>query len=149
MHGIILLNNVGATLAVAQNSFDELNNQNESVAQNELVLSIEILESYGKKCFMFTDNFLRMSFPKEVNDGGQTGGQIGGQTNDINNSITERQAEVLKLIIENNRINRKQISDILGIAESAVQKHLKALTEANVIGRVGTNKGYWKILKKG
>ena len=39
-----------------------------------------ILQSYGRECFRFTDNFLRMTLPnalvKNVDEGGQIGGQI-------------------------------------------------------------------------
>lgn len=30
----------------------------------------------------------------------------------------------------------------------AVQKHLKALTENKILMRIGTHKGYWKVLIK-
>lgn len=76
--------------------------------------------------------------------GGQMGGQIGGQID----YLTDRQKEVLILIKENNKISRKEIAHKLGIAESAVQKHLKALTDAKIMERVGTKNGYWKILIK-
>jgi ATP-dependent DNA helicase RecG len=76
------------------------------------------------------------------------GGQTGGQTGEIEDVITERQKVVLNLIVENNRISRKEIAKALGIAESAVQKHLKALIDAKAICREGTYKGYWKILIK-
>jgi ATP-dependent DNA helicase RecG len=72
-----------------------------------------------------------------VDDGGQIGGQI----------MTERQREVLNLIVHNNKITRKELAEQLGIAESAIQKHLKVLTDLNVISRVGTRNGYWIIAK--
>lgn len=74
-----------------------------------------------------------------VDQGGQISGQIGGQM------ITDRQREVFNLILENNKITRKELAEQLGIAESAIQKHLKALTNAKVISRVGTRNGYWKL----
>lgn len=78
-----------------------------------------------------------------VNQGGQISGQISGQ---IGGQIfTERQIEIYNLILENNRITRKELADQLGIAESAIQKHIKTLTNAKVMNRVGTRNGYWKI----
>ena len=94
-----------------------------------------ILESYNKKCFTFTDNFLRMAFP--IN-GGQVGGQVG--------LLTSRQKEVLELIIEDPGISRKGLSEKLGINESAVQKHIMALKRRQVISRESETTGYWKIL---
>ena len=45
------------------------------------------------------------------------------------------------------KISRKEISERLGIAESAIQKHIKALTNLKVLRRVGTRNGYWIIEK--
>lgn len=75
--------------------------------------------------------------------GGQMGGQMGGQIH-----LTERQKEVYDLILLKDRISRREIAQKLQIAESAVQKHLKALTNSKIIERMGTNKGYWKVLVK-
>ncbi|MBN2396340.1 MAG: putative DNA binding domain-containing protein [Candidatus Atribacteria bacterium] len=75
--------------------------------------------------------------------GGQIGGQMGGQIH-----LTERQKEVYDLILLNDKISRREIAQKLEIAESAVQKHLKALTNSKIIERMGTNKGYWKVLVK-
>ena len=36
----------------------------------------------------------------------------------------------------------------MGINESAIQKHIKGLTEHGIIERIGTKNGYWKILIK-
>jgi len=68
---------------------------------------------------------------------GTTERTIGGQIE----ILTDRQKEVFKLIKEDHKITRKEISNKLGIAESAVQKHLKALKDTKVIERVGTKKG--------
>ncbi|MFN7845594.1 MAG: RNA-binding domain-containing protein [Bacteroidota bacterium] len=115
-----------------------------------------ILESYNKRCFKFSDNFLRMVLTianvgagisnTDNQTGGQTGGQIGGQIGGAINDLTDRQKEVLQLITLNTKLSRKELAEKLGINESAVQKHLKALTEEKIIERVGTKKGYWKIL---
>lgn len=120
-----------------------------------------ILESYGKECFKFSDNFLRMTFPKNTEMeggqmGGQIGGQIGGQMGDVQLGetqlggntlrLTNRQKEVLSYILTDQKITRKELSKTLNINESAVQKHLKSLTEKKIIKRIGTKDGYWKIL---
>ena len=61
--------------------------------------------------------------------------------------LTDRQKEIFDLISANPKITRKQLSEELEINESAVQKHLKALTDLKVIERVGTHKGHWKTKK--
>lgn len=93
-----------------------------------------ILESYGKECFMFSDHFLRMSFPISAD-------QLGGQEE----KLTERQKEVLELIKADTGISRKQLSEKLNINQSAVQKHIDALKKKGVIYRESETTGYWII----
>ncbi len=97
-----------------------------------------ILESYKKECFTFTDNFLRMTFPII---GGQVGGQAGGQVS----LLTERQKEVLDLIIKDPTISRNALSKRLNINPSAIQKHIDALKQKGIISRESETTGYWNI----
>ena len=60
--------------------------------------------------------------------------------------LSERQLEILKLIESDLKITRKQIAEKLEINESAIQKHINILIEKQIIQRIGTYKGYWKIL---
>ena len=84
--------------------------------------------------------------PNEVNvtdHGGQTGCQTGGQTNE-DTTI----AEVLRLIKENPQITRKVLSETIGIASSAIQKHINRLKAEGIIRRVGGDYGgYWEVIK--
>lgn len=54
---------------------------------------------------------------------GTTTDQVGGQ----NVILTNRQQEVLAIIVENPLISRKQLAEKLGINESAVPKHTEKL----------------------
>jgi len=106
-----------------------------------------ILKSYSKDCFHFTDNFLRMVFPFEnVEDfvGGSIGGPIGGPISGPI-ELTDRQNEILKLIIENNKITKRELANVLEINVSAAQSHLESLKNKGVIERVGGTRGYWKV----
>ncbi|OFX63165.1 MAG: hypothetical protein A2066_06660 [Bacteroidetes bacterium GWB2_41_8] len=85
-----------------------------------------------------------MSFPKELEE--VDGGTIGGQVGEIANKLTSGAQKILELILANPRISRKDLSQILGINESAIQKYLKLLKEKKIIERVDTTTGYWKIL---
>ncbi|MFD1553699.1 transcriptional regulator [Putridiphycobacter roseus] len=70
-----------------------------------------ILESYGKECFTFSENFLRMSFPKtHTKEGGQIGGQKGGQMGG-----QKWQTESIKEadILEQLRYNSDSIAELL------------------------------------
>jgi predicted HTH transcriptional regulator len=103
-----------------------------------------ILRIYPKGCFNISENYIRMSFPKDINEGSSniTGGVIGG----VIEELTERQVEVLKAIHENNRITYKELSKSFGIAESAVSKHIDALKEKGVLQREGGTRGFWKLV---
>ena len=116
-----------------------------------------ILESYGKECFKFSPNFLRMTFEVAHQEGennvlldgqiyGQMGGQIGGQIDrqiDGVIDLTETQKEILKIIIDNNRVTRNDIANQLKINESAVSKHIETLKNKGYIERIGSTRGHW------
>jgi predicted HTH transcriptional regulator len=62
--------------------------------------------------------------------------------------LTQRQAEILQLIKENQKITRKMLSEKLNINPSAVQKHINKLKQKGLLKRVGPTKGgYWKIVE--
>jgi ATP-dependent DNA helicase RecG len=76
------------------------------------------------------------------NIGGQISGQIGGQ---IGGQISETQQLILSLIMDNNKISRREIAEKLRINESAIQKHVNKLKQLGIIERIGETRGYWKI----
>lgn len=70
------------------------------------------------------------------------GSQTDGQTN-VDTTI----AEVLRLIKENPQITRKVLSETIGIASSAIQKHINRLKTEGVIRRKGGDYGgYWEVI---
>jgi ATP-dependent DNA helicase RecG len=80
--------------------------------------------------------------------GGQVGGQVGGQDESQIDTLTERQKEVLTLIIANPRVSRRQLAENFGINESAVQKHIDALKKKGVIKRESETTGQWTVIVK-
>ena len=83
-----------------------------------------------------------MTFDIKSRKGGQIGGQIGGQ-------MPKNRIEVLRLVVENNYITRKELTRKIGIASSAIQKHLEVLVNEGYIKREGkTRSSYWIILKQ-
>jgi len=63
--------------------------------------------------------------------------------------LTKRQIEILMLIKENPKISRRELSKILSINPSAVQKHLKKLKEKRVLRRIGPDRGgYWEVVEE-
>jgi ATP-dependent DNA helicase RecG len=77
--------------------------------------------------------------------GGQIGGQVGDQVGGQVGTLTERQKEVLKLIVADPKISRRQLAEKLGINESAVQKHTNALKKKGIIERESDTTGLWTI----
>ncbi len=78
--------------------------------------------------------------------GGQIGAQIGGQIGaQIGGQISETQQLILLLIIENNKVSRREIAEKLKINESAIQKHINKLKQLRILERIGDTRGYWKI----
>ena len=111
-----------------------------------------ILQVYPIDCFTVSENYSRMSFPKDStvngfnNEGSAIGGAIGGVIGGVINELTDRQVEVLEAIHENNRITYKELSVAFGIAESAISKHIEALKAKGVLERLGGTRGIWKIV---
>jgi len=73
-------------------------------------------------------------------NGDSIGGQIGGQI-----KLTDRQKEIIQLVLKDKNISRATLSKEIGINESAIQKHLNVLKGKGVLKRVGGTRGYWEI----
>jgi predicted HTH transcriptional regulator len=81
-----------------------------------------------------------------LSKGGQKENQQGGQKN-IEHPLTKQQKEILQQIRQNPKISRNQLSEILGINSSAVQKHFDKLKGKGIIRRKGADRGgIWIIL---
>lgn len=59
--------------------------------------------------------------------------------------LTDRQVELLTLIYEDKKVTYQQLSEKLGIQESAISKHISKLKEKGVLERVGGTRGHWNI----
>lgn len=111
-----------------------------------------ILESYPKECFKFSENFLLMTFRAEQIDNLITekvdtvlGGQINTPIGTQKKVLTERQKEIINIIINDKKISRRNVAEKLKINESAVKKHLNILKDKGYIERIGGTRGYWKV----
>ena len=154
---------------------DLLSNNYKSTPRNKLIAdfckSVGLIEKYGSGIRRIVEYFAEAQLPhpefRNISDGfmvtifvspmdnaineksdpigGRIGGQISGQ---IGGQITETQQKILHLIIENNKISRKEVSDKIGINESAVQKQLKNLIRSGIIERVDGTRGFWEVNKK-
>ena len=81
-----------------------------------------ILRSYGKECFKFTENFLRMIFPATAQDTAQDTAQVTAQVKEL--------IEILS-----KEMDRQEIQDMLGLShrENFRLKYLKPALEQGFI----------------
>lgn len=103
-----------------------------------------ILQSYGKECFYFSDNFIRMSFPKEdISDN-----VVDNVIDNVVDNVIEISSKILELLHKNNKYTAIEMAEKLGLTQRTVQRYLKLLQEQNKIDRIGPARGgYWKVLK--
>ena len=111
-----------------------------------------------------------VTYPLPDIKGGQKGGQINdmlqsdnadmkddsdissGQKQVVRNGGQKQGDETRAKIIEAMRrkpeISRKELTEIIGISPSAIQKHIECLKSSKIIVRLGSDrKGLWKVLK--
>ena len=91
------------------------------------------------------DGGLLVELYAENNKVDDTSGVIGGVIGGVIDELTDRQKEILNIINNNNKVSYKEISVILDINESAVNKHIIKLKEKKIIERIGGTRGHWKI----
>lgn len=108
-----------------------------------------VLQAYGKECFKFSDNYVRMSFPKE-----QVAEQVDKNvTENITESVTEsvaknRHIQIINLMLKEPSITTEQLAAILKVTKRTIIRNISQLKEENIITRIGSARnGYWKVNK--
>ncbi len=57
-------------------------------------------------------------------------------------------AKIVEAMRNKPEISRRELAEIVGISQSAIQKHIEHLKYAEIIIRLGSDrKGLWKVLK--
>lgn len=80
--------------------------------------------------------FVKLSVSDQTSN--KTSGQTGGQTRE----------RVYELIKTNPYITRDELSKVLGISPSAIQKHIDKLKEVRIRRIGGDFGGHWEIIEK-
>lgn len=111
-----------------------------------------------------------VTYPLSGLKGGQNGGQINavesGCNADLQNDYNissgqnpvvrtsgqkqgdETRAKIIEAMRRKPEISRKELTEIIGISPSAIQKHIEYLKSSEIIVRLGSDrKGLWKVLK--
>lgn len=106
---------------------------------------LRILKAYDKDCFIFMDNFLRVSFKYRENPFEYD--QKINQEND-QRELSNIQNKIISLINQNSKITQKEMAKILEVSREKIKYNIAILKDMNIIDREGSNKiGKWKILK--
>ncbi len=64
------------------------------------------------------------------------------------NQGEETRAKIVEAMRNKPEISRRELAEIVGISQSAIQKHIEHLKDAEIIIRLGSDrKGLWKVLK--
>ena len=109
---------------------------------------LRILKAYDKSCFIFMDNFLRVSFKYRKNPFKYEKTTTQETTQENYAMLNETQIHIIKLIKENPSITQKEIAKELKMTRDGVKYNMNVLKEMSIISREGsTKKGKWKILK--
>ena len=103
---------------------------------------IRILKKYDKSIFHFSTNFIKVSIPFKFTDNHK----ISKEENEALPDITNRQRQIMDLIVQFKNITQEEIADKINVSRYTVMRDLKCLEEKHLVRRDGSNKtGRWKI----
>lgn len=67
---------------------------------------------------------------------------------EVSNKLVKNQLRTLLILKENPALTKKQLSKILGIITTAVDKNIAKLKSLGLLMRIGPDKdGYWEVLE--
>ena len=80
-------------------------------------------------------------------NGGSDGGENGGSTTS-KIPITEVQGQIVKMMLSNPRITKKEIAENLKLSVDGIRYHIKKMTDSGTIRYIGTSRnGHWEVLR--
>lgn len=100
-----------------------------------------ILEKYDESIFTFTDNFLKTTFTSSMRLGDKLGNKLGNRLGNLNGN----RQKIVMLMMENPEISTPQLSEKIGISETAIENNIRFLRENGYIERQGTFGGKWLV----
>lgn len=98
-----------------------------------------ILEAYGRECFHFSENFMRMTFPAERTS----------EFENVTENVTEnREVRIVEMMRETPAITTAQIAETLGVTRRTIIRDIEKLRNDHRVEYIGPAKGgYWKIIE--
>lgn len=112
----------------------------------------KIVETYSKRAFEFRENSIVVTIPFNMNRkvGNKVGNKVGDKVKCKDNAthleLNETRVKILSEMRHNPNITKQELSILIGISDTAIDKNIKFLKDKNIIERIGSNKsGYWKV----
>lgn len=98
----------------------------------------KIIDIYGREAFDFRKNSIVVNIPfnkKKIK-----------YSDESHKFLSPRRRQILEEIRSNPNVTQVQLSVIVGMGLTAVEKNIRFLKENGYIERIGANKtGYWKV----
>jgi ATP-dependent DNA helicase RecG len=111
----------------------------------KLILSKEPDTKFSEVGTKFITTFKRKSFIED-NQKLEKGKEKTAQKT-TKKRLVESQQRVLELTKENPNISKKELSEIIGISTTAIDKNIQQLKKKGLLKRIGPDKGgYWEIV---
>ena len=68
---------------------------------------------------------------------------------DVTETVTERQKQILSLIIKDNKITTSELAAELAVTRMTISREIGALKSLKILERIGGDKGgHWKVIKQ-
>ncbi len=107
-----------------------------------------ILTFYDKECFLFSDNFLRMTFPASESVIEEIQKKFGTISERIRKEFGKNISSAFDVISKNPDYTAEQIGKEINKTSRTVENYLQKLKQAGIIERKGPKLGgYWEVLK--
>lgn len=110
----------------------------------------KIVETYGKEAFTFEENAIVVTIPfnKVGNIGNEVGNKVGNKVGNNTELLNENRQIIVAEMRNNPNITKTELSRIIGISTTAIDKNIAFLKKNGFIERIGSNKsGYWNVIK--
>ncbi|MGN0893444.1 MAG: ATP-binding protein, partial [Succinivibrio sp.] len=106
----------------------------------------KITKIYGENAFEFRDNSIVVNIPfKRLSS--SLVNELEEKTIDKEIKLNKSQKKILDAIRDNPNLTLEDLSVIIGVANSTIEKNIRQLKANGVIARMGSKKnGYWTIL---
>ena len=104
----------------------------------------KIVETYGREAFTFEENDIVVTIP--FNWINQVGNNVGDKVGNNSKPLSQNRQTIIAEMRNNPNITKAELSRIIGISTTAIDKNIAFLKTNGYIERIGSNKtGYWKV----